>query len=165
MKVKSNLREPRMKDKTSIGGIDPAGRIDKELPEAASAKEVERLEKTIVLLSESARLANHGHAVWDEINDVYIFVSEEYARIFGYSADEFAAEFSDLENDLKLVHPEDLELYIAYLKTEHGEDTPDIQYRIVRSDNEIRHVYREIQDDPRYARPFTGQFTRYYRAC
>jgi diguanylate cyclase (GGDEF)-like protein/PAS domain S-box-containing protein len=134
-----------MKDKTNKGGKDPDESIDKELPEPASAEEVERLKKTIKLLSESARLAKHGHAVWNEVNDVYIYVSEEYAHIFGYSADEFVARFSDLENDLKLVHPDDLELYLAYLEIDPQKNVQDIQYRIVRSDNEVRHILQRFK--------------------
>ena len=119
---------------------DLKSRVDKELLNPASAEDLESLQQSIALLRESARLANLGHAVWDEINNVYTYVSEEFARVFGYAVDEFVAEFTKLEKDLELVHPDDLDRYCAYLDAFDPAKTPDIGYRIIRGDGATRHI-------------------------
>lgn len=45
------------------------------------------------LLTQAARISKLGHARWDEDKLEYISVSEEYASIFGYKAEEFLKRF------------------------------------------------------------------------
>jgi len=93
----------------------------------------------------TAKIARLGHAVWDYEKEQYQYISEEWADIFGYSADEFLAQFADLESDLALVHPADRDRYLAYYHNE--EDEPVIEYRILRRDGEVRHVEQHYHYD------------------
>jgi len=95
------------------------------------------------LFTQAVRIAKLGHASWDEAKREYVTVSEEYAQIFGYDAEEFLKNFRAYENDMTLVHPEDLSS-LSYLERpvqkiqEHC-----YEYRILRRDGKVRHV-REI---------------------
>ena len=110
--------------------------------EVAERKRVEEfLEESEALLTQSAEIANLGHAVWDHINDKYITVSEGWARIFGSTKAEFLATFTDVEKNFELVHPEDRGRYRAYYDGPYSDQQPlGIEYRIVRRDGAIRYV-------------------------
>lgn len=97
----------------------------------------------------TAKIARLGHAVWDYEKEQYRYVSEEWADIFGYSAEEFLTQFLDFESDMALVHPADRDRYLTYYHNENDESI--IEYRILRRDGEVRHVeqhyhYDEAQD-------------------
>ena len=102
----------------------------------------EALEKTDELLTQSAAMANLGHAVWDYIGEKYIAVSDGWARIFGYTQEEYLATFTDLEKDFEDIHPEDRERYCVYHEDSDPDNlAPEIEYRIIRRDGEIRHIH------------------------
>lgn len=104
-------------------------------------KSREALEESEAMLTQSVAMANLGHAVWDYENEKYTEVSKEWARIFGYTKEEFLTEFTDRDSDNRLIHPADLESYLAYYDKEDPYNlTPDIEYRIVTRDNDIRHI-------------------------
>lgn len=87
--------------------------------------------------------SKRGHAHCDEINQVYTSVSEEFARIFGYTAKEFLEQFRYLERDIELVYPEDRAILDAlYRKTRPGEST--VEYRILHRDGSVRLVRETI---------------------
>ena len=89
----------------------------------------------------AASTAKLGHWHFDEIEDVYLDISDEYAAVFGYSVEEFLEGFGTYEDDLKLVHPDDVEkVEKAYTL---NMDYMEIDYRILHADGEYRHV-REI---------------------
>ena len=93
-------------------------------------------------LRHAAHTVHLGHWRFDEVNQTYVSISEEYARIFGYSVDEFLTRFRTLDEDIQLAHPDDRErLLKAY---ERGGEL-EIDYRIFRADGAVRHV-REIQE-------------------
>ena len=89
---------------------------------------------------QAARIAHLGHWRIDKSKREYTNVSEEYARIFGYTVDEYLERFANLKIRHELVHPEDLprvkEIY-------QREDDAELEYRITRRDGSVRHV-REI---------------------
>jgi PAS domain S-box-containing protein len=104
-------------------------------------KSREALEESEARLTQSVAMANLGHAVWDYDDENYIQVSTEWARIFGYTKEEFLTKFTDVERDNSLIHPDDLERYRVYYEDEDPDNlTPDIEYRIVTRKNEIRHL-------------------------
>ena len=104
------------------------------------------IEESETLLTQSAEMANLGHAVWDYINDKYITVSEGWARIFGYTTEEFLKNFTNFDKDLELVHPEDRDQYRDYYNDEDPDNLePDIEYRIVKSDGSTRNIYQRYQ--------------------
>ena len=94
-------------------------------------------------LKEAAEIARLGHWRFDERNNKYISVSEEYARIFGYTAEQFLERYLNFEQDMALVHPDDK---AAVLNAYQNAGPMDIDYRIIRADGELRYV-REISRD------------------
>lgn len=106
----------------------------------------EALEEREALLKQSAEMASLGHALWDEVSQEYITVSDGWAAMFGYRNEEFMAEVPDLAADDKLTHPADLDRYHAYLREyANADEAPDIEYRIVRRDGETRHVLERFE--------------------
>ncbi|MBT4520020.1 MAG: PAS domain-containing protein [Halieaceae bacterium] len=104
-------------------------------------KSREALEESEAMLTQSVAMANLGHAIWNYDSERYIDVSREWARIFGYTKEEFLARFANAEQDLSLIHPDDLERYLVYYEEEDPDNlTPDIEYRIVTRTNEIKHI-------------------------
>jgi PAS domain S-box-containing protein len=120
------------------------GRVLQTIEDITEKDRVQKaLEENLALLNQSADLVNLGYAVWHEIDDKYIAVSENYAKLFGYEKEKFLKTFTTLEKDFELVHPEDRDRYRTYLY--EGEDFEDIEYRIVRLDGEIRHVLQRYE--------------------
>ena len=97
------------------------------------------------LLQQAVWISQLGHAHWDETNKEYISVSEEYAHIFGYTAEEFLVRYRTLEQDMELVHPDDRAEVQAYNQT-LGTMRTTLEFRILHRDGKVRHV-REIMRD------------------
>jgi PAS domain S-box-containing protein len=74
--------------------------------------------------------------------------SDETYRIFGVNRETFDATY---ENVFALIHPDDRDLVLAARARTAASVCPDpLEYRIIRPDGSIRHVYREwelIRDD------------------
>ena len=114
----------------------------------------EALRESEGLLRQAARTAGLGHWSVDYTSGEYLSVSEEYASIFGCTADEFLKRYRNLEQDMELVHPEDrAKVAEAYEKC-NGQN---IEYRIVRADGSVRTVL-EIE---RRAPDVLDRHTRY----
>ena len=103
--------------------------------EAAIARESERQ------LAEAQAVAHLGSWEWDiAVNEVRW--SEEMFRIYGYEPFVFNVDF---EKAMRDVVPEDAERIsfntMASIEAAVQGDVPDIEYRIVRPDGELRHLY------------------------
>ncbi|MDH3688875.1 MAG: EAL domain-containing protein [Gammaproteobacteria bacterium] len=111
--------------------------------EVAQRKRIERaLRDSEARFKQAAHMAYLGHCTWDEAHQNYIDVSEEYARLFGMSADQLVA--MSYEEKKKIVHPEDRQRYFTYAnQAKKNSVSFDIEYRIIRGDGAIRHV-REL---------------------
>jgi diguanylate cyclase (GGDEF)-like protein/PAS domain S-box-containing protein len=127
-------------------------RIEAELHKAHEELEFQVLERTKelkereTLLTQGAVMANIGYAIWDYSEKRYTIVSEEYASIFGHTKDEFLAAFANLDGRKRLVYSADQELFQAYYENENlGSLAPDIEYRAVRRDGEIRYIQQACQ--------------------
>lgn len=104
------------------------------------------LKESEQLFKQAAHIVNLGHYIWDEVDDRCIFASDEYARILGVTVDDVLTRYNDSEQDLKLIHPDDRErVHATYATYEKRKSGHDIQYRITRSNGEVRHV-REVED-------------------
>ena len=102
------------------------------------------IEESATKLKLAARTAKLGYWHFDEIGNKYIDISEEYAEIYGYTVGEFRNRYWHLDDDKKVVHPEDREaLYEAYKTTEGKVDNI---YRMRHKDGHWIHV-REISTD------------------
>ena len=107
------------------------------------------------LLRITTRVAGLGHAVWNYAKAQYVQVSEEWANIFGYSAQEYLANFIDLKSDIELIHPSDRDRYLEYY---NSEDEAVIEYRILNRNGDVRHVEQHYHYDEE-ASPETGVVT------
>ena len=122
----------------AIQDVSEIKRFEKELQ-----KSREYLEEREQLLSMGATLAKMGSAVWNYCESKYESVTEEWAKIFGYTSSEFLEKFLDIESDVNtLVHPSDRERYFDYYETN---DAPEIEYRIIHRNGEIRHIIQHYQ--------------------
>lgn len=97
------------------------------------------LEKSEAFLNLSIEIAALGYAVWDDVLDRDIAVSERLASIHGFSVEEYLATITTMEEYLGLVHPADRGKYREFESSE-SYDKAGIRYRIVRPDGEIRHL-------------------------
>ena len=102
------------------------------------------LEDSEALLNQGAAMANIGYAIWSYVEEKYISFSEEYARIQGYSMDEFETVFTNLESDLAPIHPEDRDRYLEYYYSP-DKGTAEIEYRMFLTDGSMRLMYECYQ--------------------
>ena len=89
----------------------------------------------------ATKIAHIGCALYDEISDSYLHISEQYAAPFGIAADAYLDIYPDYASELKYVHEDDRERYDAYY-TEYDRHPVDtqIEYRIHTMDGELVHV-------------------------
>lgn len=102
------------------------------------------IEENAAKLKLAARTAKLGYWHFDEDEDKYIDISEEYAEIYGYSISEFLEHFRNLDDDMQLVHPEDRDA--LYREYDVASGRYDYSYRILHKDGHWVHV-REISID------------------
>jgi len=96
------------------------------------------------ITDEAVKIAHLGHWTWDVLEDKCTHCSEEYARIYGYSADEYARHQESGAYDFVNVHPDDQVHFDRTIEDAMENQTAwNTEYRIVRQDGDIRHV-REI---------------------
>lgn len=115
--------------------------------EAELRQTEKELRESESMFKQAARTARLGHWQYDEVLGCYLSISEEYARIFGYSVDEFLQRFSTYEEDIELVHPEDR---ARVAKVYKSSERADIEYRIMRADGCQRYVHeitRQARDE------------------
>ncbi len=133
-------------DKSQDGTIMGVSCVVQDITELRQAEEA--LRESEALLKQAARTASLGHWSFDDTSGEYLSISEEYARIFGYTVDEFLKSYSTIEQDMELVHPEDrVKVAEAYAMN----NETNIEYRIVRADGSIRMVHeleRRTPDAP-----------------
>jgi PAS domain S-box-containing protein len=102
------------------------------------------IEKSATKLKIAAQTAKLGYWHFDEVNNFYLDVSEEYADIFGYSVDEFLTYYRTLDDDMELVHPQDRKALLeAY---DEADGRVDFDYRIQHRNGHWLYV-REISND------------------
>jgi PAS domain S-box-containing protein len=89
-------------------------------------------------LEEAQRIAHVGYWVWDLQTNRLIWSDETYC-IFGMRPRECSMDIGAL---LEMVHPEDRELMIKVTQEAvRGEARPDVEYRIIRPNGEVRSVF------------------------
>ncbi len=133
-------------DKSKDGTVMGVRCVVRDITELRQAEVA--LRESEALLKQAARTANLGHWSFDETSGKYLSISEGYASIFGYTVDEFLKNYSTLEQDMELVHPEDrVKVAEAYAMN----NETNIEYRIARADGSIRMVHeleRRAPDAP-----------------
>jgi PAS domain S-box-containing protein len=89
-------------------------------------------------LEEAQRIAHVGYWVWDLETNRLTWSDETY-RIFGLRPRERSMDIGAL---LEMVHPEDRELMLKVTQEAvRGEARPDVEYRIIRPNGEMRAVF------------------------
>jgi len=99
-------------------------------------------------LVQSAEMAQLGYAVWDDILDKDVSVSEELARIHGLTSEEYRKSVVSMEKYLEFVVPEDHEKYMAYenqFSADLSNKIANVEYCIKRPDGEIRYLHQRSQ--------------------
>ncbi|MEO1191163.1 MAG: ATP-binding protein [Pseudomonadota bacterium] len=109
--------------------------------EAAARRRVEEdLRSQIVRFNAASQSAKLGYYIWDVVNDRCLYCSEEYARLYGYTVDEYLA-LSGGAWELQHVHPDDLARYQqASRETIEARSVMSMEYRIVTAKGEVRNV-------------------------
>ena len=99
------------------------------------------LEGSERLLKQAAHLANTGHYLFDGSKRRTVFVSEQFAEIFGLSVNEILLAYKNSEQEDLLVHPNDRDRVLAaYEQADRDIAGHDIEYRIVRTDGQVRFI-------------------------
>jgi signal transduction histidine kinase/CheY-like chemotaxis protein len=70
-----------------------------------------------LLLDIAERIAGLGYALWDERTRSYLFVSKQYAKLYGMAPDEYIARFHNYEEEIAGIHPDDRERYEAHYRS------------------------------------------------
>ncbi|MBL6933543.1 MAG: PAS domain S-box protein, partial [Rhodospirillales bacterium] len=120
-----------------------------------------RLEEINTFLSQASKLAETGHWICEHEGFTYPYWSEEMDEIFGLGPkdnDKATEGVPNFGND-GMIHPDDVDRVQASFSGLIADGVPmDIEYRIVRSDGEVRWI-REIgiatdYKDGRYGRSY-----------
>jgi len=122
-------------DTSKDGTVMGVSCVVRDITEMRQAEET--LRESEALFKQAARTASLGHWSFDNTSGEYLSISEEYARIFGYTVDEFLKRYRNLEQDMELVHPEDRAKVAEAYEKGIGQN---IKYRIVRADGSVRTV-------------------------
>jgi PAS domain S-box-containing protein len=109
------------------------------------------LQESKTKLEEAQRVAHVGHWVWDFGNDGLTWSDETY-RIFGLQPQERPM---NVEAFQEMIHPEDREFLLRATQESRSGGRPDIEFRIVRPNGEVRIVHsqgamtKEVPGQPR----------------
>jgi diguanylate cyclase (GGDEF)-like protein/PAS domain S-box-containing protein len=99
------------------------------------------LQEGEALLTLGARMAGLGYAVRDYRKEKYLTVSEEFARLYGYTREEFLARFDHLDKEFELIYPADRDAYRAACQKDiPAESSQGVTLRVVRRDGEVRYL-------------------------
>jgi PAS domain S-box-containing protein len=115
-----------------------------KLAERALHEKTERVQlqsrESKSLWEAAAVLTQMGYARWDHISDRYIEVNETYARLHGYSVEEYMSSFREYASDANLVHPDDRARTAAFYETADFTRQQMNEYRIITPLGETVHV-------------------------
>lgn len=127
-------REIRLLEKNIYHRINNLNRLVEERTDGVAEREV--------VISQMASMAQIGYSFFDDDKKKYTFVSDVFAKIFGYTPDEFLKKIVDTKEDMYLVYYPDRE---RYRKFDEGMHSDEIEYRIVHRDGSIKHVHEIVQ--------------------
>ncbi|MCH8084718.1 MAG: PAS domain-containing protein, partial [Myxococcales bacterium] len=90
------------------------------------------------------RIARLGYAIWNEragIGDTYVVLSDEFAQLFGLTAEEYLARFPTRELDYSMILPADRERYEASDAAYIASPAPmEIEYRVAVSGDRVQYL-------------------------
>ena len=93
------------------------------------------------LANQAEALTDIGHFIYDEIRRKYLFVSPGLANIFGMDANDMVISVVARKGELKMIHADDRDrVQRAYDRSMAGGNGWQVEYRLLRSDGEVRWV-------------------------
>ncbi len=93
---------------------------------------------------DAAHLARLGHWTYDEVEDRFIYCSEELARIHNLTQEQYKELYSGTQLDIDRVHPDDRERYGEILRgAQKDASSYEVEYRVILSDGSIRHLHEK----------------------
>jgi len=125
----------------SDGTVEALG-ISTDITERKQAEKA--LQESERNLKRAQRIAHVGHWTWDTQTN-RVILSDEIYRIFGLDPESFDGSITDLLQ--RTTHPDDMAHVLSTMeKTTREQNPTGIEYRIVRPDRAIRHVWAEPGD-------------------
>jgi diguanylate cyclase (GGDEF)-like protein/PAS domain S-box-containing protein len=102
----------------------------------------EALQRSHALYHQAETMGNMGHFCWDLVKDKLISCSDQFALIFGMTAQEALDYFISSEAEMSVIHPADKEYYRQGKYDSKGAHTElNLEYKITTSWGDTRHVY------------------------
>jgi diguanylate cyclase (GGDEF)-like protein/PAS domain S-box-containing protein len=103
------------------------------------------IEQTLIykdaLANQAEAITDIGHFVYDELEQLYLFVSPGLARIHGVGEVDLMSRQASRDQDLARVHRDDRErVRKAYYNAIINNESWQVEYRLVRSNDEVRWV-------------------------
>jgi PAS domain S-box-containing protein len=93
------------------------------------------------LLRSAAQMSHLGCALWDEVQRVYIKVSEELAAPLGMTPEEYIATYNSYQDEITHIHQDDRERYDAhYHAYRKAPRETQFEYRIITPENRTLHI-------------------------
>jgi diguanylate cyclase (GGDEF)-like protein/PAS domain S-box-containing protein len=101
----------------------------------------QELENREALAQQVEAITDIGHFIYDLTTDTYIYISPGFAGIHGVSVEEYMSMVTTRNDDIEDVHADDYtRLTEAYDRHQKNGEDINIEYRIHRSDGEIRWI-------------------------
>ncbi len=117
--------------RAELGVVDAQG-LPASMAEAGTQREV--------LLLEAERIANMGSWIWNLVTNEIVW-SDQMCRIYGYVPGSFTPTE---EHFFSAIHPDDMADVLAVVQqSEDGSPPLPVEFRVVRTDGEIRDVRLE----------------------
>jgi PAS domain S-box-containing protein len=113
---------------------------DRKRAEEALQRMSRDLQESKAKLEEAQRITHVGHWVWD-LGTNRLTWSDETYRIFGLRPQERPMDEAAFQ---EMIHPEDREFLLqATQEARHGEERPDVEFRIIRPSGEVRTLHSQ----------------------
>ena len=104
----------------------------------------EALRESEKRFAEAARIAMLGHWIDDHVAGRTIYCSDELARMFGMTPEQYMERIPSLEEKLALFHPDDREHYKTVTENAYRDGVSwQVEFRSVRPDGEIRYMRQQ----------------------
>jgi PAS domain S-box-containing protein len=130
----------------------PFGQIDKAITtlrlfavRAASEMERRRAEQALQDAALKYRIVadnTYSWEFWVTPDERFLYVSPSCKRVTGHSAEEFSAD-PELIN--RIIHPDDLPLYLDHRNSARQHEECEVEFRIIRTDGGIRWLHHLCQ--------------------
>jgi prevent-host-death family protein len=129
--------------------LDHSGRLAHTFGTVQDITDIRRAEEALResedRLRQATELAGLGYSIWNPIEDKCLYCSEEFARIYGTTAEDYMARASTMEGDWSFTHPDDRRLYKAAIEKVRRGAGAELEYRVVTPSGETRHVKEVVK--------------------